>query len=667
MADPPKYRFSAAQVLFFLACLFPFFLLPLLSLNAGISGDEPVHHAHAELVYNYFATNGLDQSALQTPETFLRYYGQSADDLAYRLIRWIRTDNPYLVRHLLTALFGALAILFAALTARILGGYRAGILTVILLLLSPPFLGHSLNNMKDIPFATGYLMTLFSLLIFLRALPKVNIPAVAGMIIGTAFSLSVRAGGLLLFPIILFFGGIGAWISQPGKGRDLYYLKIGAILIGIVALGWAIGILDWPYARLRPIANPIKALARMTHYNVSLRQLFNGEMIWSDAIPWFYTLKYLLITTPAVVLAGILLALGRRSPRQWSGGGGSPRQWSGATKKPVPTPNHKAGMWQWALVLFCAGFPVFWVIIQRSNLYGGIRHLLFVYPLLAVIAATGWTRLWQWGRRKWLIRLSWFLFGLACAGPLVHIIRNHPVEYVYFNKLSGGVKKAWGNYETDYYYHSLGPAVRWFEREILSQHPGEKIVVASSFPLDPFFLQSESQPKLVYVPFNQRGEKDWDYGIFAAAYLSPSQLHRGCWPPAGTIHTISVDGLPLCAIVRRTARHDYQGITAYSEGDYGEAVRLLQLAAESEPCNLSALLYLGWSYRRSGQTELSDAAALQLLDVHPESEPARELLIWNRLDQNDRQKAREWAEELIRANPKYPPASKLLNLTEARD
>ncbi|MDD2570474.1 MAG: hypothetical protein PHN30_00880 [Bacteroidales bacterium] len=648
MSNPVKYQRNLVKRLFLPVCFIPFILLPLLSLSAGISGDEPVHHEHAEMVYNYFASEGGDQSALQTPETFLRYYGQSADDLAYRITRWIRSDNPYLVRHLLIALFGAMAIFFAAQIALLLAGHSAGILTVILLLLSPSFLGHSLNNMKDIPFAMGYLMTIFSLLAFIRALPKIKLAAVAGMLFGTAISLSVRAGGLLLFPIILFFGSIGAWMSQPEQNRKFYYLKISIILIGIVVLGWGLGILDWPYARLKPVSNTIHALARMTHYNVSLRQLFDGEMLWSDSIPWFYVPKYFLITTPALILLGLLLATIQIRP------------------KSLVFKQLNIGIWQWVMILFCALFPVFWVIVQRSNLYGGIRHLLFVYPLLAVIAATGWSALWRKNYPKWIVYLSWFIFGTACAGPLVHIFRNHPVEYVYFNKLSGGIKKAWGHYETDYYYHSLGPAVKWIEREILRTDPDEEITLASSFPLEPFFLRSENQPKLVYVPFNQRNMKDWDYGIFAAAYLSPSQLQGDCWPPAGTIHTIRVDGFPVCAIVKRVYNFDTKGITAYSTGNHDEAIRLLRRAIEVERCNLAAYLYLGWSYRKTGQLEASNSVAYQLLQVHSESEPARELLIWNYLDLKDLSKARILAEELFRINPKYPPVDQLLQLTGVR-
>ena len=37
-----------------------------------------------------------------------------------------------------------------------------------------------------------------------------------------------------------------------------------------------------------------------------------------------------------------------------------------------------------------AALPVLLVIIKNSTLYDGIRHLLFVYPILVAIAAAGW-------------------------------------------------------------------------------------------------------------------------------------------------------------------------------------------------------------------------------------------------------------------------------------
>ncbi|HEX7583691.1 MAG TPA: hypothetical protein VF373_03295, partial [Prolixibacteraceae bacterium] len=66
----------------FLALAFAMlFVLLLISRDAGISGDEEVHYKQSEMVYNYFSTFGKDQSSLNTPETYLKYYGQSFDNL----------------------------------------------------------------------------------------------------------------------------------------------------------------------------------------------------------------------------------------------------------------------------------------------------------------------------------------------------------------------------------------------------------------------------------------------------------------------------------------------------------------------------------------------------------------------------------------------------------
>jgi len=165
------------------------------------------------------------------------------------------------------------------------------------------------------------------------------------------------------------------------------------------------------------------------------------------------------------------------------------------------------------------------------------------------------------------------------------------------------------------------------------------------------------------VPFYQRGTKDWDYGIFAVAYLSPAQLKNGCWPPEGTIHTINSDGFPLCAIVRRPTLADHQGFQAYQGQNHEEAIRLFEEAILAEPCNETALLHLGWSYRKLGLYEESQRESVRLLSIHPESEPARELMIWNHLDKKEFRDAHTQAAELFRINPKYGPASKLLDLT----
>lgn len=57
--------------------------------------------------------------------------------------------------------------------------------------------------------------------------------------------------------------------------------------------------------------------------------------------------------------------------------------------------------------------------------------------------------------------------------PARHMAVNHPNDYVYFSELVGGLRGAYGDYETDYYYNSLKKGVvgsrrTWIIRDVLS-------------------------------------------------------------------------------------------------------------------------------------------------------------------------------------------------------
>ena len=75
-------------------CLAGLIALPLMSRQAGNSGDEHFHLEQAEHVYNYYATGGKDSTAaVVTPEYNLPYYGQCVDNLAYRLTTRMLSDT----------------------------------------------------------------------------------------------------------------------------------------------------------------------------------------------------------------------------------------------------------------------------------------------------------------------------------------------------------------------------------------------------------------------------------------------------------------------------------------------------------------------------------------------------------------------------------------------
>ena len=128
------------KYIFYISSAFLLFLMLLTSRDAGISCDEVVHYNHSVSVCNYFATHGEDQSALNTPVTHLKYYGQSYDNIVTILIRWFSIDNIYGFRHFMSSVAGWLVILITALFAAWLSGYGAGILVLILFVVSPTFI-----------------------------------------------------------------------------------------------------------------------------------------------------------------------------------------------------------------------------------------------------------------------------------------------------------------------------------------------------------------------------------------------------------------------------------------------------------------------------------------------------------------------------------------------
>jgi hypothetical protein len=76
------------------------------------------------------------------------------------------------VRHASSAILGWVAMLCAALFASLVAGQRAGIITLIIMLVSPRFVGDSLMNPKDIPFAAGYIMAIYNMVAVLNRMPN---------------------------------------------------------------------------------------------------------------------------------------------------------------------------------------------------------------------------------------------------------------------------------------------------------------------------------------------------------------------------------------------------------------------------------------------------------------------------------------------------------------
>jgi tetratricopeptide (TPR) repeat protein len=602
------------------------------SRDAGITCDEVLHYNHSVSVYNYFATNGRDQSALDTPVTHLKYYGQSYDNIVTILIKWFHIENTYGFRHIMSPLAGWLAIMITALFAVRLAGYRAGILVIVLFAVSPTFMGHSQNNLKDIPFALGYILSIYCILKFVMERRNTSLKYPVLLTLSIAFTLSIRAGGLVLICYLCFFFLL-YWLFRYFKKIRMESSETWTKLmwIGIITLGsWLLSIILWPFALQSPVRNVLESYRVMAHFPYTFRQIFEGRVEWSDFMPWYYLLKSMSVTIPLLVSAGFCLFFV-------------------FIKRAV-----KDGMAiQYFFILFTIFFPVIFVIYERSNLYSSWRQFLFLYPAIILIAATGFSYLFDYLVKA---KYSGLIIVLAIALLAVHPVRfmalNHRYSYIYYNQLAGGLHGAYGNYETDYYYVSQTEASKWLLDYLKERKDSAVVKIKATYSVS-WQFRNHPETETSYFRYEERCMSDWDFAIVANRYISPYQLKNNIWPPKNAIHIIYADNIPVCAVIERRSKDDLKGFNALKEGKTDAAIHYLEKALQVDDgdemlyYNFAVALYNGGFFQNS------DSILKMGLKVNPDFEPILMYLGNIARSQNRTEDAISFYEKVIRTNRKY--------------
>lgn len=619
------------KITFWVLALAMLTCLLLISRDAGISGDEEVHYKHSEMVYNYFSTLGADKSSLDTPKTHLQYYGQTFDNLTTAFIHWFNIEDIYGFRHLMSSFSGWLTILVTALFAAWISGYGAAILVLLLFAVSPGFLGHAQNNLKDIPFAMAYISSVFYSLKLVFSEEKSRKQTILLLILSMGFAIGIRPGGILVvfyLGLFMFVKIVADWIQH--KKPELRQLKkIFLLFVFISFSGYLLGLASWPYALQNPISNTWKSYQVMTQFPTTVRQIFDGNFEWSDFLPWYYLPKYMAITIPIIVFAGVVFFfLNTR------------KNYSLAQKI------------QLSLLLFTILFPILFVLLKGSNLYGSWRHFLFVYPGIILISALGFHAFFLRFRHR-VVRIAGIgLLMILSFHPVKFMAENHPYYYLYYNQFVGGLKGAYGNYETDYYYHSMREGAEWLREYLKNKQNDKEVIVGGNFPVQ-WYFRNNKEIEFKYFTYQSRSNHDWDYAIVANSYISPWQLKNHIWPPANTIHTVTADGVPVCAVIERVTKDDLEGLRASEKDDNIKSALLLQKAFEIDPQNEWICYKFAASLAELNQNEQSVIMLEKCLAINPEYEPALIMLGNQALISNDREKGAGYFINAIKANRKY--------------
>ena len=428
-----------------------FVLMPVLSFDYGQTPDEELAHFYGERIYNYYASGFANQDAKSFSNMY--FYGglfELASVVAQKAAAHLGLNrhfaDVYEVRHLLGSLFGALAVVVTGLMGRKLFGLWGGVLAAVLLLASPRFMAHAMNNPKDVPFAALFACALYLMLGMRTRWPYISRGRLAALVLAAALATAIRIGGLLLVCYAGLFVGV-SWLTEKNRPGMRGTLTAAGVFLGAFAAMLCIQALFSPWQLENPLVRPFMSLKEMSNLTGYWDQvLFDGVVRSYKDTPWNYAPRWFWLATPPVVFLGLGLA--------------------------AFLPFRRYARPQVLLLWFSVAFPLAYAVLKGVWLYHDMRHFFFVYPGMVVLAAGGFVC----GCRRLCAASQAPAWRTACrAGALILLmallydpvrfsIVNHPNQAVYFNPLAGGIRQAFHADELDYWINSNKAAKAWIRQ-----------------------------------------------------------------------------------------------------------------------------------------------------------------------------------------------------------
>ena len=268
-----------------------------------------------------------------------------------------------------------------------------------------------------------------------------------------------------------------------------------------------------------------------------------------------------------------------------------------------------------------------------------------------LVAATGFNFLFVRLKKKRNTALVTALMLLLAIHPLRYMVANPSLFYIYYNQFTGGLKGAYSNYETDYYYISQTKASQWLI-DYLERNDIDSALVKATYSVG-WHFRNHPAVRTSYFRYEERSQHDWDFAISVNRYIPPHHLRNKIWPPENTIHIIEADGVPVCAVLERRSKNDYYGYLALSEGKYNDAIAFYEEAVRENErdelifYNFAAALY------NDGQREKAFVMLRKALEINPEFEPILMYLGNIAAHEGNDEEAVMYYEKLININRKY--------------
>jgi len=430
---PSKKKRIAVEIIIF----FSFFLLGTFIFDDyGISWDEVSHRSNGFVSLNYIRNLLSFNEYPGFPELkdyFARSYGVIFDlPMAYveKLFHIEDSKSYFLMRHFSNFIIFFISNICFYLLLKKRFSFQLSLLGLLFLVLSPRIFAESFYNMKDLVFMSLFIIAIYFSINFLNNISFRN-SFIAALFCSIAISSRIMA-------IIIPFFLITFFLLESLDNKKYFFKYINKIFLFLV-LVLVITFVFWPYLWTDPIINFINTFKNMSSYIWRGSILYQGNYISALNLPWHYPLVWIFITTPLLYLflfiVGFLFITIRFIKRflEINSKNKSNNPWKGNYERID-------------LFIFLILVSTLYIIIEiNSSLYGGWRHLYFIYPCLIYISTVGLELI-----NKYIIKKYIFIFTVPFLLYVsVWMFNNHPYQFAYFNLLPG--KNVNSNFEFDYW------------------------------------------------------------------------------------------------------------------------------------------------------------------------------------------------------------------------
>lgn len=526
-----------APTLFFLA----YFLLGLgLYDDYGMSWDEELQREHGKVSAQYvntifnFTDEPLDWRELRSYK--YRYHGVwfSLTNLWLENIYDLKSyRHRFMLRHKMVFFMFFLGSIFLFLIAkRRFKDWKWALLPVILLLACPRIFADSFYNPKDMVFLPLFVISTYTMILVLQERRFSHLLLHA---ISCAFLISTRIIGVIIPTITIFMFLVHVFNYRATLDKKGVYLSRLLIYLPLTALfTYAL----YPYLWEQPFHRFAEIFTLMAKFEWSGDVFFQGQFIKGTDLPWYYAPYWMLISLPPIYflffIAGLLIII-----RQIIGQLPSFKLYKDDTEE----------MDLIFLGLFIG--PVLAVIVQRSVIYDGWRHLYFVTPAFVLIcsiaAKYGIDQLkkGEWKYQFVGIQGIRVLLVLSVLSSIIFMLRNHPHQNTYFNFLAGDqIEK---RFDVDYW----GVSFKQGLEKVLEIDSRDSIRVAyASYPaeLNHKYLHSNLSKRLIL----EKDLKNADYFLsnFRQGTYGKAKYNEGAFPYENEIHAIQIGNAKILGIYR---------------------------------------------------------------------------------------------------------------------